>query len=266
MKCRSRPSAFSRSGGNSSSRLNSVTNSSVRSRPRLSIARRRPWAWPRLVAGMGRMARTLVRRARAYQRARPGEPGRARPNHQSSRLSAGAFAASGALFASVFGVTSPVGTTPWAGVAAAALAVCGGSVFVAGAFAVGFRAGAWEASGFDGVTSGAAGFGSGCDGYAPARATSRPVTRAGFDAVGFGAAGLPAADAFGFVTDGFGAAAFAAAFGFGLSAAAFGAAGFGAAGFFAAVFGAGAAALGVAAAFGATGFGAAGFFGAAFGF
>jgi hypothetical protein len=107
-----------------------------------------------------------VRRARAYQRARPGEPGRTRPDHQSSRLPAGAFAASGALFAAVFGVTSPVGTAPWAGVAAAPFAACAGSAFAAGAFAVGFEAAALDAAGFgsDAVALGAAGFGSGCDG------------------------------------------------------------------------------------------------------
>jgi hypothetical protein len=105
-----------------------------------------------------------VRRARAYQRARPGEPGRTRPDHQSSRVPAGAFEAAGALFAAVFGVTSPVGTTPWAGVAAAPFAACAGSAFAAGAFAAGFGAAALGAAGFDAVALGAAGFGSGCEG------------------------------------------------------------------------------------------------------
>ena len=87
-----RPSAFSRSGGNSSSRLNSVTNSSVRSRPRFSIARRRPWASPRRVAGMGRIRQTLMG-------ARPARPGRAHAPVSPLGL-----------------VVSPVGTLPSVGV------------------------------------------------------------------------------------------------------------------------------------------------------
>jgi hypothetical protein len=90
----------------------------------------------------------------------------ARADHQSSRLPAGAFAASGALFAAVFGVTSPVGTTPSVGVAAAPFAACAGSAFAAGALTMGFEAAALGAAGFglDGVAVAAAGFGSGCDG------------------------------------------------------------------------------------------------------
>ena len=105
MKCRSRPSAFSSPGGNSSSRLNSVTNSSVRNRPRFSIARRRPWASPRRVAGMGRIPKPYWRLDGARE-----APARA---GQRAYLS------------------SPVGTAPSVGLAAAASRrVCGG--FVAG--------------------------------------------------------------------------------------------------------------------------------------
>ena len=66
--------------GTARSRLNSVTNSSVRSRPRLSIARRRPWASPRRVAGMGRIGAdpNARRGARVPARAAPGGPRSAR--------------------------------------------------------------------------------------------------------------------------------------------------------------------------------------------
>src|SRR3954447_5298649 len=125
MKWRIRPSAFSRSGGKSSSRLNSVTNSSVRSRPRLSIARRRPWAWPKRSAGIGRMARDLNA---SGERARPGEPGRARAGDQFSGLAGVGLAPADPVAAGVLAA---------AGVAAAPFAVDAGSSVRAGALAVG---------------------------------------------------------------------------------------------------------------------------------
>src|SRR3954465_1989851 len=97
MKCRMRPSAFSSPGGNSSSRLNSVTNSSVHSRPRLSIARRRPCAWPRL-SDQGWAAYALT-----VMLARPDELGRAHHHDQ-------------------FEAVSPVATDVSLGVAAAPFA------------------------------------------------------------------------------------------------------------------------------------------------
>ena len=201
-----------------------------------------------------------------------------------------------ARFAAVFGVPSPVGTTPSAGVAAAPFAACGGSLR---------RAGFGGAAGFAAAGFAAAGF-------ARRPASSRPAWRRGFGAAGFGAAGFdapasrrpasarrasapPACGAAGFGAAGFAAAGFDAA---GFAAAGFGAAGFGAAGFDAAGFAPPASArrlrlrrgglrrgrlrrrrvlrrglrrrrggLGrFGAGFGAAGFGAAGFFAAAFGF
>ena len=65
--CRVRPSAFSSPGGNSSSSVNSVTNSSSRRRSRSPIARSRPCASPRRGAGMGRMSAPYRRAAHAVQ-------------------------------------------------------------------------------------------------------------------------------------------------------------------------------------------------------
>ena len=275
-----------------------MTNSSVRSRPRLSIARRRPWAWPRLFAGMGRIgadpSATRPRLpARAARRTGPHTP-------QSSvlALAGGGLRAPGAAFAAVFGVTSrwerrprrasrrrhsrtaraqpspPAWTRqPWRPRAS--------------------RRQAWPRRASSRRPSEPR--------ASPPRASarrpseprawqrlrrrlrrsglrSRRLRGAGLAAAGFGAAGFGAA---GFFAAVFGAAGFAAA--------GFGAAGFGAAGFFAAAFGAAgfaaarlrrgrlrrrrvlrraasaAAAFGAAGFAAATGFGAAGFFAAAFG-
>src|SRR3954447_25125028 len=130
MKWRIRPSAFSSPGAKSSSRLNSVTNSSVRSRPRFSIARRRPWASPKRGAGMGRMARTLMRGvgARALTARAPHGP---RPGDYSEEL-----VPAGALEAPPF-APSPVVTGPSEALADAPLAASGGSFGAGGLAAAG---------------------------------------------------------------------------------------------------------------------------------
>src|SRR3954452_13234490 len=146
MKCRIRPSAFSSSGGNSCSRLNSVTSSSVRSRPRSSIARRMPWESPMRGAGMGRMAPTLTASGGAREPGGPRAPGTA----QLEREPAGApGSARGVSEVTVW----PVGTAPGLSVAPAPLAVAAGARLAAAGFdglaAAGFDAAAGLAAGLE---------------------------------------------------------------------------------------------------------------------
>src|SRR3954469_6558371 len=164
MKCRIRPTAFSSSGGNSCSRLNSVTSSSVRSRPRSSIARRMPWESPMRGAGMGRMAPTLTASGGAREPAGPRAPATAQLEPEPD------FAPG------VSEVTAwPVGTAPGLSVAPAPFAVAAGSRLAAG-----FDG--WAAVAFD-----APGFAAGLDGVAPAGLAAVDVSAGGW--TGF-AAGL----------------------------------------------------------------------------